>query len=96
MFGDAVHEFGRLAGECFSVVQGGPFASPEIASLVDSIREFGVPGAGQSSWGPTVFAITPTEDEAQRLAEWLRGRYDETKHEIVVSRPDNRGATIIG
>jgi beta-RFAP synthase len=96
MFGDAVHEFGRLAGECFSVVQGGPFASPEIASLVNSIRELGFRGVGQSSWGPTVFAITSTEDEAQQLAQWLRGRYGAAKHEVIVAGPNNRGATIAG
>ena len=27
-FGDAVYRFGRLAGECFAAVQGGPFATP--------------------------------------------------------------------
>ena len=56
-FGDAVYRFGRLAGECFAAVQGGPFASAEIARLVDAIRDHGVPGVGQSSWGPTVFAV---------------------------------------
>ena len=32
-FGEAVYEYGRLAGECFAAVQGGPYASPEIAEL---------------------------------------------------------------
>ena len=36
------------------------------------IREFGVPGAGQSSWGPTVFAVTANDEEARRLIEWVR------------------------
>jgi beta-RFAP synthase len=96
LFGDAVYQFGRIAGECFSAIQNGPFASAEIAQLVESICEFGVPGAGQSSWGPTVFAITPNEDEAQRLAEWVRRRYGDTKYEITVAKPNNHGATVAG
>ena len=63
-FGEAVYHFGRFAGECFAAVQGGPFASDEIGRLVDAIRDHGVDGVGQSSWGPTVFAIVPNEAEA--------------------------------
>ncbi len=74
MFGEAVYRFGRLAGECFSAVQGGPFASAEIARLVALIREFGIPGCGQSSWGPTVFAVAESEEEAQRLADRFRSQ----------------------
>jgi beta-RFAP synthase len=93
-FGDAVYQFGRLAGECFAAVQGGPFASPEIARLVESIRDSGVPGVGQSSWGPTVFTFTADDEEAHALAEWLRDRIGIATGEIVIARPNNRGAQI--
>ncbi len=95
-FGEAVFQFGRRAGDCFSAVQGGPFASDDIARLVTSIREFGVPGVGQSSWGPTVFAITPNDEEAQRLVDWVRGRSGGSEYEIIVARPNNYGATLEG
>lgn len=95
-FGDAIYRFGRLAGECFAVVQNGPFASEEIEQLVDSIRAFGVPGAGQSSWGPTVFAVTDGDDEAQRLVEWVRGQSRDIAYEIMVARPNNHGAIMTG
>src|SRR5205814_1246641 len=93
-FGDAIYRFGRLAGECFAPVQGGPFASADIGRLVESIREFGVLGAGQSSWGPTVFAITASDAEGERLVDWIRCRNDGSEYEIVVARPNNCGATI--
>jgi beta-ribofuranosylaminobenzene 5'-phosphate synthase len=93
-FGDAVYRFGRLAGECFAPVQGGAFASANIGRLVESIREFGVPGVGQSSWGPTVFAITASDEEAQRLIDWVRNRDRGSEYEIVVAKPNNCGATI--
>ena len=38
-FGEAVYRFGRLAGECFAAVQGGPFANREIGRLIDAIRD---------------------------------------------------------
>ncbi len=71
-FGEAVYQFGRLAGECFATAQGGPFASSQIERLVMSIRDYGVMGVGQSSWGPTVFALTENDSAAQQLANWIQ------------------------
>jgi beta-ribofuranosylaminobenzene 5'-phosphate synthase len=96
MFGEAVFRFGRLAGECFAAVQRGPFASREIERLVDSIREFGVPGVGQSSWGPTVFAVADGDEQARQLVDWVQSRHAGVEYEIVVARPNNRGATVEG
>jgi beta-ribofuranosylaminobenzene 5'-phosphate synthase len=93
-FGDAIFRFGRLAGECFAAVQEGPFASVEIERLVATIREFGVPGAGQSSWGPTVFAVTDGDRQARQLVDWVQNRSAGTEYEIVIARPNNRGAQI--
>lgn len=93
-FGDAVYRFGRLAGECFTAVQGGPFASAKIARLVDAIRDRRVDGVGQSSWGPTVFAICCSQVEADALSEWLRELLAPAKHEITISNPNNDGAVI--
>jgi beta-RFAP synthase len=66
-FGEAVHEFNRLAGEPFVAAQGGPYASPVIAELIADVRKAGVRGVGQSSWGPTVFAIVGDSDTAMGL-----------------------------
>ncbi len=95
-FGDAVYEFGRLAGDCFAVAQGGPFANPQIAKLVKNIRDYGVNGVGQSSWGPTVFAIVANEAEAKQLVSWLQSTDNFDAVEISVSLPNNSGAIING
>jgi beta-ribofuranosylaminobenzene 5'-phosphate synthase len=92
-FGEAVYRFGWLSGECFSAAQGGPFASARIAELVDKIRGYGVPGVGQSSWGPTVFAITASEKEAGELVRWLE-RGLATDCEMWIAGPNNTGAII--
>lgn len=66
-FGGAVHEFNRRAGEPFAAAQGGTYASKEIADLIEDVRAWGVRGVGQSSWGPTVFAVVPDSDAALSL-----------------------------
>ncbi len=93
-FGDAVYRFGRIAGRCFAAAQGGAFASSAIEQLVEKIRAFGVPGTGQSSWGPTVFAITNDEEEARNLADWLSHQPEYCDHTIQVARPNNCGACV--
>jgi len=93
-FGEAVYRFGLLAGESFAAIQGGPFTNRRVADLVSTIRNFGVPGVGQSSWGPTVFAITPDEQEAARLVNWLHEAGVAQGCEVAVAKPNNSGAMI--
>jgi beta-ribofuranosylaminobenzene 5'-phosphate synthase len=57
-FGEALHEYNARAGEAFAAEQGGPYAGPAVTELVESLKGAGVKGVGQSSWGPTVFAVT--------------------------------------
>ncbi len=73
-FGAAVYEFNRCAGEPFALVQGGTYSSVVVSDLVTQLRKLGVRAVGQSSWGPTVFAITPDEDMAGWLARRFAGR----------------------
>ena len=65
-FGEALHEFNACAGEPFVAAQGGRYASPAAAEIIAWFREHGFPGVGQSSWGPTIFAVV--EDEAHAVA----------------------------
>ncbi|OYR46410.1 beta-ribofuranosylaminobenzene 5'-phosphate synthase family protein [Halorubrum sp. Hd13] len=57
-FGAAVAEIGRLNGAWYADEQGGVYRPPVgdvVASLSASASVF---GAGQSSWGPTVYGVT--------------------------------------
>jgi beta-RFAP synthase len=93
-FGDGVYRYGRLAGECFAPIQGGPYASIQIARCVDVIREQGCAGAGQSSWGPTVFAFAEGQRSAETLRETLSEHPATRSFETTITRPDNRGAKV--
>jgi beta-RFAP synthase len=94
-FGESVFQFGRSAGACFQAVQGGPYASSGLSALVGAVRKAGVCGAGQSSWGPTVFAFVPSEDAAGELSLRI-ARLFSGADELVIetARPNEGGATI--
>jgi beta-RFAP synthase len=68
-FGRALTEIQRINGRWFSAAQGGVFARGAGEELVRKMIEWGAAGVGQSSWGPTVYAIVSGEDESRRLAD---------------------------
>ncbi|MBM4094486.1 MAG: GHMP kinase, partial [Planctomycetes bacterium] len=63
-FGDSVYRYGRTAGGCFAAIQGGPYNGPHLTAIVDEIRGLGANGVGQSSWGPTLFAVVADQEAA--------------------------------
>ena len=66
-FGEALHEYNRLAGEVFADDQGGPYAGAAVSGLIAWLQAKGARGVGQSSWGPTVFAMVESADAAESL-----------------------------
>lgn len=93
-FSDSVYRYGCLAGACYESGQGGVFASQEAQQLVDAIRAVGTQGVGQSSWGPTIFALTRSESEAAQLIEKIAASGDHQAWEANVAAVRNVGASI--
>jgi beta-RFAP synthase len=93
-FSHSVYEYGRVAGNCFAEIQGGPYNGHRLTDLVRAIQSLGVVGVGQSSWGPTVFALLENEslagDFVSRLGE-LPAAENARFHVAGVS---NRGARV--
>lgn len=89
-FGEAVFEFNRRAGLLFKASQGGEYGSPEGTSLVRELRGLGIAGVGQSSWGPTIFAIAEP-DRIESAASRLRNRHGVM---AIVTSARNRGFQI--
>lgn len=93
-FSDSLYAYGRSAGECFAEIQGGPYRDQLLADLVQQVRMFGVKGVGQSSWGPTLFALTRNQVEAEKLTEQLRAsRFGEQDLTCEIVRSLNQGVT---
>ncbi len=90
-FGRAVTEIQRLIGDCFSPVQGGRFANTRSAELIEALLEWGAAGAGQSSWGPTVYGFVADERQGQELLARATRQLDGQGQAFLTSF-DNRGA----
>lgn len=70
-FGVVVRELQIATGDYFSPAQGGRYASPKVAQVLDWFAQQGVVCAGQSSWGPTGFAIVDSQEKAQCFVNGL-------------------------
>lgn len=93
-FGQAVYALNRRVGECFAAAQGGVYAGPLLQDVVTFVRSQGFEGVGQSSWGPTLFAVTRDADEAAGLAGMIRARFAFAPDEVIITSANNDGATI--
>lgn len=93
-FAEAVFEYGKLAGDCFAPAQGGTYSSPQTAELVAWLREQGIAGVGQSSWGPTVFAFLPNEAAAKELQRLFARRIYAGDYDFRITAPSNQGAVV--
>jgi beta-ribofuranosylaminobenzene 5'-phosphate synthase len=92
-FGAGITRIQALIGDHFAPHQGGRYASAAVAQALASVAAQGVPGYGQSSWGPTGFALMPTEADARALVASLdRGG----PLRFIIARGRNTGATVTG
>ncbi len=92
-FSESLYRYGRTSGMCFAPCQDGPFASPSVADVVARIRAAGVAGVGQSSWGPTVFAVVESQAAADQLAQTLRQSLGPST-ETMITAGNRTGAAI--
>ncbi len=92
-FGRALSEIQRITGGWFAHAQGGPFAPGLTTALVDALGASGAPGVGQSSWGPTVYALAGSDRQAEGLARRARDVLDGVGTVLITSF-DNEGARL--
>jgi beta-RFAP synthase len=91
----ALGEIQERLGDYFSGAQHGRFSSPAVAEILAWLRGAGIAGIGQSSWGPTGFALLESAAEAKDVAASLRERFGEQPSlEFRVVSGRNRGAEI--
>jgi beta-ribofuranosylaminobenzene 5'-phosphate synthase len=67
-FGAALTEIQRVTGAWFASQQGGVFAPGPSETLVRRMAEWGAMGVGQSSWGPAVYGLVPSEEAGREMA----------------------------
>lgn len=90
-FGAGISTIQRLIGDHFAPHQGGRYASPRVAEALSTIAGRGIAGYGQSSWGPTGFALMASQAEAESLVASL-SRPGPLR--FLVARGRNHGASV--
>jgi beta-RFAP synthase len=94
-FGAGLAELQRAIGDYFAPAQGARYTSPVVAEVLRWLESEGVHGIGQTSWGPTGFAILGSESDAARLLHDAERRWSRTGGlRFAVSRGRNRGGEV--
>lgn len=99
-FAAGVNRVQELLGAHFAPAQGGSaWTSASVGRLLQWVRSQGGDdvAVGQSSWGPTGFAIVPSAADAQRLLDAARAAgVIDAELMLRTLAPHNRGATVSG
>lgn len=94
---DASHgisELQTVVGDYFAPAQGGRFASETVAAVLGWFERQGISGVGQSSWGPTGFALIGDEAGAQALMAEAQSTFDARAVRLQVVRARNYGGLV--
>lgn len=90
----SIGEIQDRVGDHFAPVQGGRYASPHVAAVLDWLRRSGLSGVGQSSWGPTGFALVDSAERASALLRELEQRFSQRNLSFQICTARNKGAEI--
>lgn len=94
-FGAAIRELQRATGDHFAPAQGGRYASASVTAVLEWLAQRGSTCYGQSSWGPTGFALFADEAEAQVRLQELQTQFAQTPGlSFALGRGLNRGALV--
>jgi len=94
-FGKALTKIQILTGKYFEKIQGGVYASKLAEESCKRMLEAGAKAVGQSSWGPTVYALAHGMKEARKIMlslEPILG--SELDKKVFITGVNNRGAEI--
>jgi beta-ribofuranosylaminobenzene 5'-phosphate synthase len=95
-FGLAIQQLQAACGDYFAPAQGGHrYASPQMREALTMLQQQGVVCFGQSSWGPTGFAILPDMNTAQRLQTLGQQQFAGSDLQWSITQADNQPAQMI-
>lgn len=96
-FGVYMQELQAYNGDYFTPIQGGRYASRSVELALAWLKNNGAPCTGQSSWGPTGFAILRDQQQAERLqAQAQLAFVDNSNISFKIVRGKNTGASDSG
>jgi len=94
-FGQSITFIQQTIGDYFGLVQDGRYCSPFMEPILADLHTAGATGIGQSSWGPTGFAIYPDETLAFQALRKIREQWSrETRLRFMLCQGRNSKADI--
>lgn len=94
-FGTAISEIQRCVGDHFAPAQGGRYCSHLVSEVLPWLLGQGAAGIGQSSWGPTGFALYANETQAYQAVKAAREKWNsESRLKFKVCKARNQKAEI--
>ncbi|MEM6998488.1 MAG: beta-ribofuranosylaminobenzene 5'-phosphate synthase family protein [Pseudomonadota bacterium] len=94
-FGGAITQIQNIIGDYFADAQGGRYTSPLLKPILETMSAEGATGIGQSSWGPTGFALFADETIAFQALKKIREEWQsESRLRFVMSKACNDPAII--
>ena len=94
-FSSAIYKLQRATGEYFSPAQNGLFKSKNVTEILNYLYKNNVLCAGQSSWGPTGFAIFESDATANAMLKKLQHQFANLANiRLQMVRAKNTGALI--
>ena len=94
-FGACMADLQAYNGDYFAPIQGGRYASNDVAKVLLWLQQNAVACVGQSSWGPTGFAIVESEERANIMLKELQQQFSGVNNiSFQMVRGKNSGAVL--
>lgn len=93
-FGHSIQVLQQHVGDYFAPVQGGRYASKLVGDVLHYLQQAGIACFGQSSWGPTGFAIFENSSTAEQYAQQLKMKFTDQALSWKICKANNQGAEI--
>ncbi|OGV77667.1 MAG: GHMP kinase [Methylotenera sp. RIFCSPLOWO2_02_FULL_45_14] len=95
-FGHSIQTLQTHVGDYFAPVQGGRYASKLVGEVLQHLETVGAACFGQSSWGPTGFAVFENAHEAEKHMQQLKAKFADQALNWMICSACNHGAKLIG
>jgi beta-RFAP synthase len=94
-FGSCIQALQMHVGDYFSPVQGGRYASKLVGDVLQRLGNLGVACYGQSSWGPTGFAVFENLTIAEKHLQDLQSEFSDPRLTWLICSARNTGSDLM-
>ncbi|HSI38222.1 MAG TPA: beta-ribofuranosylaminobenzene 5'-phosphate synthase family protein [Methylotenera sp.] len=93
-FGRSIQELQAHVGDYFAPAQGGRYASKQVGAVLQYLENIGIACFGQSSWGPTGFAVFESAGAAEQHLQQLKLKFTNDALTWMICEARNHGADV--